>query len=112
MGMPSITFHGGKLNNRKKFVEPLRPEYVYEYIESNIPDHDLMNINPVEDVYFHRIREVYILTKAAKMVGNKRITRIGYVKEGSKTKPETVWNRGLFHSQAERMYIGNTGYWK
>lgn len=113
MGMFTVTFHGGKLNNKKKQLKDLRLEYINEYISSDRKTwNPLSDINYQENVYFSRMTEVYKLTKVGKLLGNKYITKIGYVKVGSKTKPDSVWNKGLFHSESIIYgYPNSEGLW-
>lgn len=96
--MPKITFHGGRLNNKKMFVEPLQSTYYHSYIKPSSPN---VNFHDSFMNSFTRIDEIYRLTKVGCPVGNKYVIRIGYLKEGSKTKPETIWKRGLFYSERE-----------
>lgn len=102
--MPDITFHGGKWNNRKRFVKDLQPYIYCQYAKKLEIDSPM--------VYFETVTDVYKLVKVSKMVDNKNVTRIGYMKEGSKTKPDTIWNKGLFHSERVWVQAGASGYWQ
>jgi hypothetical protein len=92
--MPKMKFHGGKLNGKRLSVDRLDHEFIFEYAKPNkfncyAAD---FNFSPV----FTKIREVYLLThvKYINKFGEVEI-RSGYMKKGSKTKPETVWKYGI-----------------
>ena len=96
--MPEIRFFGGKLNNRKKNLPQWNTEYRNDYIQLLSGNFDFKGVQIEMQNSYTKMTEIYRLTRVGYMIHDRYITRIGYVKVGSKVKPETIWKRGSFYS--------------
>lgn len=107
--MPEIRFFGGQLNNKKKMLITLHLDYYNQYIKYNSKQYNV-GITPFEiNSTAILVKEVYKLIKVGYMVDNKYVIKMGYMKEGSKVKPETIWKRGMFHSERQCFTDHKTG---